>query len=238
MWKRMYRKTLKAEAEAVRRLAVLLTLILAVVVAGCGSKPSQQPPEAGSQKGSSSGQTNLANGTPIPEGTYQVKKEGSQATYTVEETFVGQTGLFKAVGTTSTFEGTLEVKGGQVTGGTVKVDLRTLKSDRTRRDETLRNSFLESNRYPFATYVISGMEGGPIKAGEKASVTLKGKMTIHETDRDLSFPGTATFENGALKFTGEVTFKMSEFGIKPPDIIGVLKAEDPVILKIEVAAVK
>jgi polyisoprenoid-binding protein YceI len=234
----MSRTTWKEEANMVRRLAVLLALLLVVGVAGCGTKPSQQPPEAGGQKGSSSGQTELGNGAPVPDGTYQVKKEGSQATYTVEETFVGQTGLFRAVGTTSSFEGTLEVKDGQVTGGTVKVDLRTLQSDRARRDETLRNSFLESNRFPFATYVISGMAGGPIRAGEKASITLKGKMTIHGTDKDLSFPGTATFEGGGLKLTGEVTFKMSEFGIKPPDIIGVLKAEDPVVLKIEVAAVK
>lgn len=162
----------------------------------------------------------------------------SKASYTVEETFVGRTGFNKAIGTTSAFEGALDLKDGLITGGTVKVDLRTLKSDSGQRDSTLMRQFLESNQYPFATFVISGMEGGALKEGAKSAIVLKGKMTIHDTEKELSFKGEGELTGGSVKLNLTASFNMSEFGITVPNIAGMLKAEDPVALAIEVTAGK
>jgi polyisoprenoid-binding protein YceI len=210
-------------------------LLMAVVLTGCGSKGSSytagQAPTAGVGGGSVP-----ANPAPTSPGTLAVKADSSKATYTVEETFVGRQGIFKAIGTTSGFEGALDLKDGRITGGTVKVDLRTLKSDSGQRDRTIQGRFLESNKYPYATYVISGMEGDGLKAGSRTPVTLKGKMTIHDTEKELTFKGEGALEGGLVKLQVTATFKMTDFGVTPPDLAGMLKAEDPVVLDIEVTA--
>lgn len=212
-------------------------LLLALVVTGCGgSKEATKPaePQAGQQNPAPQpAQPAAKESSSLP-----VKKESSKATYTVEETFVGRTGINKAVGTTSEFEGALELKEGVVTGGTVKVDLRTLKSDSGQRDNTLMTRFLESNKYPFATFVVTGMEGGALKEGATTAVTLKGKMTIHDTEKELLFKGDGTLTGGTVKLNLTANFNMSEFGITVPNIAGMLKAEDPVVLAIEVTAGK
>lgn len=203
-------------------------LLMALLLGGCGSKGSGTDGKAPTPQ--------PATGAPVSPGSLPVKADSSKATYTVEETFVGRQGVFKAVGTTSAFEGALEVKDGVITGGTVKVDLRTLKSDSGQRDRALQSRFLESNKYPYATFVIAGMEGGPLKAGAMSAVTLKGKMTIHETEKELSFTGQGALEGGLVKLNLTANFKMSEFGVTPPDLAGMLKAEDPVALALEVTA--
>lgn len=212
-------------------------LLLALIVTGCGAKDSTK--SADPQTGQQSPVTQPPAGQAEPKADgYPIKQESSKATYTVEETFVGRQGINKAVGTTSAFEGALELKEGLITGGTVKVDLRTLKSDSGQRDNALANRFLESNKYPYATFVITGMEGGALKEGAISTITLKGKMTIHDTAKELAFKGEGGLTGGNVKLNLSTTFNMSEFGITVPNIAGMLKAEDPVVLGIEVTAGK
>lgn len=217
-------------------------LLLALVVTGCGAKDSTKPadPPAGQQNPASqppAGQPSAGQGQAAA-GSLPVVAASSKATYTVEETFVGRTGINKAIGTTSAFEGALDLKDGLITGGTVKVDLRTLKSDSGQRDSTLMRQFLESDKHPFATFVITGMEGDALKEGAKSAIILKGKMTIHDTERELSFKGEGELAGGNVKLNLTANFNMSEFGITVPNIAGMLKAEDPVALAIEVTAGK
>lgn len=217
-------------------------LLLALVVTGCGAKDSTKPvdPPAGQQSPApqpSAGQPSAGQGAATAN-SFPIKAESAKATYTVEETFVGRTGINRAIGTTSAFEGALEVQDGLITGGTVKVDLRTLKSDSGQRDGALMKQYLESNKYPFATFVITGMEGGALKEGTKSGIILKGKMTIHDTEKELSFKGDGELTGGNVKLSLTANFNMSEFGITVPNIAGMLKAEDPVLLAIEVTAGK
>ncbi|HLO02544.1 MAG TPA: YceI family protein [Symbiobacteriaceae bacterium] len=221
-----------------REKVLVGALVLALVVTGCsGAKDSAKPadPQAGQQAPATAPPAGQSDSK---DGSLPVKKESSKATYTVEETFVGQQGINKAVGTTSAFEGALDLKAGVITGGTVKVDLRTLKSNSGQRDNALTTKFLESNKYPFATFVITGMEGDALKEGAMTAVTLKGKMTIHDTEKDLAFKGEGGLTGGLVKLNLQANFKMSEFGITVPNIAGMLKAEDPVVLAIEVTAGK
>jgi polyisoprenoid-binding protein YceI len=215
----------------VRAERLIGALLVAVVMTGCsGAKDSTKPTTPSTEQGAAP--------SPAAETSHPVKAESSKATYTVEETFVGKQGVFKAVGTTSAFEGALDLKAGVITGGTVKVDLRTLKSDSGQRDRTLQGRFLESEKYPYATFVITGMEGGALQEGKMTQVTVKGKMTIHGTEKELAFKGEGGLSGGLIKLNLQTNFNMTEFGITVPDLAGMLKAEDPVLLAIEVTAGK
>jgi len=86
--------------------------------------------------------------TPDGAVTYVVDGEESLASYTVEEELAGQ-GDVTAVGTTTAVVGeiVLDADGNPLAGSRIDIDLRTLQTDETRRDNYLRTNSLESDTY-------------------------------------------------------------------------------------------
>ena len=87
----------------------------------------------------------------------------------------------------------------------ITVDLRTLTSDKNRRDQRIREQWLESNTYPYATFVSTELQGGPesYTEGEEVSFKLVGDMTIREQTRPVTWDVTAKLEGDTV--TGTAT---------------------------------
>ena len=124
--------------------------------------------------------------------TFVIVPEQSEATYQVQETFLKQNTPFSPIGKTSTLEGAFQFNAagkptGQVTS--FKVDLRTLKTDNERRDNAIRENWLESNKYPYAEFVSTGVEGVPdsYTEGQEVSFKLLGNMTIRNITKPVTF---------------------------------------------------
>lgn len=175
--------------------------------------------------------------------TYRLIPEQSEASYEVEEEFFNQDmPFFTAIGRTSEIEGEFQVKfeDNQVSleAGQFVVDLRTLTSNDSRRDRRIRNSWLESNKFPLAEFRVTGLEDFPANAAEGQEVAFKvvGDMTIREVTHPLTFDTIARLEGDTFTGTATTQLFMRDFGFEPPEILGILKVTDGVTVTVKFTA--
>lgn len=175
------------------------------------------------------------------QGTYvlEIVPEETEARYIVEEEFFGR-GFATAIGVTNVVEGeiTINIDGAPVVeGGEIRVDLRTLTSDETRRDNAIRQRWLASNSFPLAVFVPTALEAFPgdfgFNEGEEVSFKLIGEMTIHDVTQTLSLNVLAVGSGDFLRGQATTEFLMTDFGFDPPSIINVLAAEDEVKVELD-----
>jgi polyisoprenoid-binding protein YceI len=170
---------------------------------------------------------------------FVIDQSGSEAKYVVRETLRGVVGA-NAVGTTKTITGDLYLtQTGLATGQVSKfsVDLRTLRTDESRRDDYVRQSVLRTNQFPMAEFVVESLSGFPASyvEGTEVSMTLTGTMTIRGQSRPLTWQVKARRAGDTLTGIADVTFNMTDFGINPPDV-GFARAESGVQLQITILA--
>jgi polyisoprenoid-binding protein YceI len=174
---------------------------------------------------------------------------GTEAQYAVEEEFFGQAVPFvTAIGRTSALDGTITLAfpaheatasgDVRIVSSSFTADISTLTSDSPRRDRAIRERWLESGRYPLATFVASGMQNMPadVALGEDASFQLTGDMTIRDVMQPLTWDVTARLDGQTL--TGQATtfLMMRDFGFAPPDIAGILRVTDGVTVTVQFTA--
>jgi len=131
----------------------------------------------------------------------------SEACYATSETFLsgnfmGLTAGFNgAVGITKTISGDIALDRTNVANsqiGDITINISEFKSDNDRRDGFIRQNFLESNKYPYATLTgatVIGLPNGPYQDGQKLQFKVKGTLTVHDTKRDTTFDATGSFSN-------------------------------------------
>ena len=193
--------------------------------------PADQAPEATSQ--------------PPTEGvrTFRIVPEQSTAQYQVEEEFLGQPVPFvTAIGKTNALAGevALAFAGNTVAieSGNFTADISTLTSDRPRRDGAIRDRWLESGKYPMATFVATEVANLPADAalGEEVSFQVTGDMTIRTVTKPITWAMTARIDDTTLSGTATTFLLMRDYGFEPPDIAGMLKVTDGVTVTVAFAA--
>lgn len=175
----------------------------------------------------------------------------SIARYRVDEEFfngavtnLGKTlGFFTAVGWTRDIEGEIRLSQTEAGGlafesGVITVEISTLQSDDSRRDERIQERHLESLKFPFAEFVITTVEGFPTDyvEGEEVQLTLIGDLTIRDQTRQETFIATVRLEGDTLSGSAETEINMVDYGFDPPEITGFLKAQDPATIEFEFVA--
>lgn len=242
------------------RLSVILVALISVLTACSGAKqqaPAATPSPAAQAAATTPSSSSSTTTTPAPSTSttapaspatpaasavpaggkrYDLVPAESKASYVATELLAGATVRNQAVGKTSTITGELVLNAeGKVQPSTFSVDLRTLTSDRSNRDNYIRTRGLESNRYPHAVFTITEVKGSPtFQAGAKESFELVGKLKIRETERTVTWPITSSVENGNIRWTGTLNTKMTDWGIEPPVLLvrSVAEIDDPMKLEI------
>jgi polyisoprenoid-binding protein YceI len=176
----------------------------------------------------------------LPDGVrrFVVASGESSAKYVVEETLSGLPST--AVGTTTDVTGSIYLTSDGLYDGIESkfmVDLSTLKTDESRRDNYVRSNVLQTNRFQFAEFVIDSIDGFPAGyvEGEEASLTLSGTMTIKGVAQPMTFTVLARQAGDTLTATADTQFNMSDFGIDPPQV-AIAKAKDGVTLQVVLIA--
>jgi polyisoprenoid-binding protein YceI len=173
--------------------------------------------------------------------TYAIAGDKSEAKVTVNEKLANLPAPSDAVLTTNAIQGQLFLGADTkpVEGAKIMVDLRTLKSDKTQRDNYIRTNTLQANQFPLAEYVVTGVDGwtGPLKEGQQSSFKILGNMTIHGVTKPVTFDTTAMMQGGAVTGTATTTFKFQDFGMTPPSI-SIAKATDTIKLDLNIVANK
>lgn len=239
---------------------VFVSLMALVLLAACAPEATPAPAVAPAPTATSApAAVPPAENSPEPpdEGvaldvrTFRIDPARSQASYIAEEEFFNDAvgmlgkalGLANAVGVTNAVEGEFTVSPSlppQVLSGQFQVDISTLKSDESRRDNRIRERWLESSRYPIAAFVPTGIQDFPAAAaeGQPFSFKLAGDMTIREVTKPVVFDVIATLQGDTLGGTAQTQLLMSDFGFQPPDMPGILTVMDQVTVKLEFTAVE
>ncbi len=121
---------------------------------------------------------------------------------------------------------------------TFTVDLSTLTSDVAARDRYIKTTTLETNKFPNATYTITGVDGFPAayKDGDEVKLTLNGTLKVRDVERPITWTGTARYAAGRLEGVMSTDFSMHDYNITPPSV-AVAVAEDKVHLDLHLVAV-
>lgn len=168
---------------------------------------------------------------------------GSTAQYAVEEEFFGAPIPFvTAVGTTDQVDGSLvlaqSAEGVTLQDGGFTVNLQTLTSDQSRRDNAIRRDWLQSNTYPNAVFSNISVVNLPADVTEGADVNfqLSGDLTVREIALPVTWDVTARVENGTLTGTATTNVLMADYGFSAPSIGGMLKVTDGVTVTVNLVA--
>jgi polyisoprenoid-binding protein YceI len=155
------------------------------------------------------GTTSPSTGT----GTWTVAS-GSQAGYRVKEILFGQSAT--AVGRTTKVTGSFTVAGTTVTKGGFSVDMVSVASDESRRDQQFAGRIMAVATHPTATFELTS----PIELGATTPTETKaaGKLTLRGTTKAVTID--LTVKVGAGGATAEIagTFPVvfAEWGIPNP----------------------
>jgi polyisoprenoid-binding protein YceI len=225
-----------------------LLLILTFVLAACGgsaeSEPTAVPPTTAPSE--------PAAAEPAAAGvrTFVVDSAESSASYIVnEEFFAGaldklgiNAGNKVVVGKTAAISGQLQFDPSDpaATLGETSftVDMTTLETDQSRRDNWIRENGPNFNQFPQATFVATSIEGVPdtIPAGAAVTFQLNGDLNVRGVSVPVTFDVTATLNGDTLTGTATTDLNISDFGIDPPSFIDTLTVADPFSIEVSITA--
>jgi len=164
--------------------------------------------------------------------------EKSEARYRVREQLAQRNLPSDAVGTTKAISGAVVVgPNGAVDRDQSKftIDLRTLTSDESRRDNYIKGNTLETSRFPNAEFVVTGLEGlpSPLPASGEGQFKVVGDLTLHGVTRPTTWDVSARLNGQELtgKATTSITF--SDFGMTTPKVLVVLSVEETIRLELD-----
>jgi polyisoprenoid-binding protein YceI len=173
--------------------------------------------------------------------TFRIVPAESEASYEVQEKFARLPAPSKAVGRTSSIEGDFRLATGEAAtllANRFAVDLRTLKSDSDRRDQLIREQWLESNRFPMAEFTATRVEQLPaaVVEGQEVPLRIIGDMKIRDVTREVAFDTRAMLQGSTLSGTATTFLLMRDFGFEPPSILNIVTVEDGVNLSVRFTA--
>jgi polyisoprenoid-binding protein YceI len=162
----------------------------------------------------------------------------SKANYRVREQLARLSFPSDAVGSTSAITGTIVGK----TDGTIisseskfVVDLSTLQSDQSMRDNFLRQNVLQTNQYPNATFVPTSATGLPatLPPAGKVSFKLTGNLTIRNVTKQVTWDATCQAQSSTAGTCSATTsFTFEDVGLQIPHVFTVLSIVDKITLEV------
>lgn len=141
---------------------------------------------------------------------------GSEVGYRVAETLGGV--ATEGVGRTGQVEGGIEITGAIITEATFTVDVASIRSDSSRRDEQFAGRIMETDLYPTASFVLTApIDIGTIPPeGQDVSLTATGDLTLHGVTKAVTFDLTARVDNGRVGVLAAIPVVFADFGIANP----------------------
>src|SRR5947209_18205363 len=160
--------------------------ILAIIVAGMMMYTAHFASTVNQSQSHTAPGAVTATGTPIPStglSTFQIVPAQTTASYSVFENLIFQNKPNNdAIGTTHSVQGNFHIRTGSsplVAAMNITVDLRTLQTDSEMRDRYVRRNALQTDTYPYATFISVSTQGLPASYsdGQTVHFQLTGNLT-------------------------------------------------------------
>jgi len=187
-----------------------------------------------------------------PAGTrrFVVDSEASTASYVVHEEFFSgalakygiDPGKAEVVGSTQAIQGEMRLNVADPANALVAarfaVNLPSLATTRSQRDEWIRDNALESNKYPTAQFVATAIENAPASYtdGQEVTFQLVGDLTVRDITQPVTFDITATLNGDTITGVATAPMQLTDFGFDPPSFANTLTVADDFTIRIELVA--
>lgn len=143
---------------------------------------------------------------------------GSYAGYRVDEVLNG--GDVTVTGRTEDVTGTVSSDGTTITAATIVVDLTTVATDNGNRDEYFRETALQTDTYPEATFTltepITGIES--LADGGTVTATVTGELTLHGQTVPVTAEVEAALNGEQVQIAGSVPITFADYGVEAPNL--------------------
>ena len=136
--------------------------------------------------------------------------------YRVKETLFGQSNT--AVGTTNAVSGSITIAGTNVTTASFTADMTKVTSNSGNRDNQFHGRIMDTANFPTATFALTKpiALGAAPKDGVQKVYPATGKLTLHGTTKDITFPVNARRTGDVIAVQGNVPVTFSDYGIDNP----------------------
>jgi polyisoprenoid-binding protein YceI len=160
-------------------------------------------------------------GTPAElTGTWTVRA-GSKAQYRVDEVLFGQDNT--ATGSTEDVSGEVVFDDTTVTSADISVDMTTVTSDESRRDNQFQGRIMNTAQFPTATFTLTSpieLESVPAEA-TPITVPATGDLTIHGVTKPVTIELKAQRLGDTIEVNGTFPVKFSDYDIPNPSFAGI-----------------
>jgi polyisoprenoid-binding protein YceI len=212
----------------------------APVTSTAGSVPAGSVP-AGSVPAASTPPHSVATSAHPSPVKLVVDPSTSQASYRAHEQLAGRSLPSEAVGTSSSVSGALVLAADSsilADQSQITVDLTSLKSDESRRDNWIKGNTLQISRFPTATFVPREAQGlpSPLPTSGQSTFQLSGDLTVHGVTKPVTWQVTAQFADSTVSGNATTNVKITDFGMTPPKVGPVLGIEDALTLELAFTA--
>jgi polyisoprenoid-binding protein YceI len=173
-------------------------------------------------------------------GTWQ-PASGSVAGYRIRERFATATADNDAVGRTSKITGSLVVGGSEghytLKSVSVTVDMTSVASDQSLRDDRMKTIGLQTNTYRTASFATAGAVDLPadVTSGKQVEVDVPGKLTLHGTTRAITLALTVQATSDRIDVLVSQQLTLADYGIDPPRIGGFVSVQPTGTIEAKVA---
>ena len=162
---------------------------------------------------------------------------GTSADYRAREQLTFFSFPTDAVGATTAVKGSivLDAHGRIVPSkSTFVIDLRTLTSDRSQRDQFIQSNTLQTSQYPEAVFRVARAVGLPSALPTSGTIhfSLVGNLTVHGVTRSTTWTVTATLGRQTVTGVATTHVKLTSFNMSPPQVGPVLSVNDTITLEI------
>jgi polyisoprenoid-binding protein YceI len=150
------------------------------------------------------------------DGTWSIGSE-SEAGYRAKEVLFGQSS--DATGRTSQVTGSIDISGTTVEKGAFTVDLASIESSESLRDNQFRGRIMNTSEFPTADFALTEpieLDSIPT-VGTPITATATGDLTAHGTTNSVTFQVNAQLlPDGRIEVQGSIPITWSDYGINDP----------------------
>lgn len=147
--------------------------------------------------------------------------DASELGYRVKEILFGVDA--EGVGRTNQITGTLTIDAATVTSASFEVDVASITSDESRRDNQFRGRIMSTDEFPTATFTLTRPIELGVEAEEGAAVstTATGDLTLRGVTNTVTFDVTAELADGRIGVLGNIPVVFADYGIDNPSAGGI-----------------
>ncbi len=158
---------------------------------------------------------------------------GSFVGFRIDEELAG-VGATEAVGRTGDVTGGIAIEGTTVTSGSFEVDMTTITTNESRRDDRVQSA-LSTDQFPTATFELTEpIELGAGAAdGETVTATAVGDLTVKGTTKSIEMAIEAKLVDGTVVIVGSTEITFADFNVEVPSAPVVLSVSGTGTLELQ-----